>query len=187
MTRLLLALVVLASPAARLSIQVMTAKPAGEVLHITAPGFTFLEGAVLERLRDGRSARLDFELTVLARPRGSALARDKRSFNVSLDLWEERFSVSKIGTPARSVSHLRAPDAEAWCLENLTVPLSAFARHVRDVPFWVRLEYQVPDLDAASEQNAEGFTLRSLIDRLSKRPQNLDPGKSLDGGPFQLK
>ena len=140
---------------------------------------------MLYRLRDGRSAQLDFELSVLSKPKGSAIAREKRSFNVSLDLWEERFSISRIGAPVRSVSHLRAPDAEAWCLENHTVPLSAFARHVRDAPFWVRLEYRAPDLEASDTADT-GFTLRNLIDRLSRRPQILDAGKSLEGGPFRL-
>ena len=187
MIRLALALALVASPAARVFVQILTVKPAGEVLHVTASGFTFLDGAVMDRLRDGRSARLDFELAVLSKPKSGAIAREKRGFNVSLDLWEERFTVSTVGTPARSISHLRGADAEAWCLDTLTVPLASFARQVKDAPFWIRLEYKVVDQEKAGSSADSLFTLRSLIDRLSRRPQNLDAGKTLEGGPFQLK
>jgi hypothetical protein len=119
---------------------------------------------------------------VLAKPKGGALARETRSVTVSLDLWEERFTLSSAGPPKRSIAHLRAPDAEAWCLDTLTVPLSAFARQLRDAPFWVRLEYRVADQDA----EGPAFTLRSLIDRLSRRPQNPESSKALEGGPFRL-
>ena len=186
MIRLLLALALAAAPAARVYVQVLGAKPVGEVLHVTAPGFTFLEGALLDRLKDGRSARLDLELSVLTRPKGSALAREKRSFTVSLDLWEERFTVSTSGSAKRAISHVRAADAEAWCVENVTMPVASFARQLRDGSFWVRLEYRVPDLDTGGASAEPLLTLRSLIDRLSKRPANPDAGKSVEGGPFRL-
>ena len=65
--------------------------------------------------------RVDFELTVLSQPEGPIVKREVQGFTLSFDLWEERFAVSRAGSPPRSISHLRANDAENWCLENLTM------------------------------------------------------------------
>ena len=59
--------------------------------------------------------------------------------------------------PSRSVSHLTARDAEAWCLDSLTVPLSALGRLGRDAPFWIRLEYRVPGDDTAPSSGQRGL------------------------------
>src|SRR5262245_48211424 len=101
----------------------MTIAMTGGMLRVVAPAFEVIEGSVLNRLRDGRSVRLDFELAVLAEPAGPAVTQTRQSFNVSFDLWEERFALTLIASPARSVSHLTRKAGEAWCLENLTVPL----------------------------------------------------------------
>jgi hypothetical protein len=138
-------------------------------------------------LKDGRSVRFDFELSALARPEGPAVVQSRQSFNLSYDLWEERFTVTRIGTPSRSISHLTSTHAEAWCLEQLTLPVSAFGRLGRDSPFWIRLEYRVQDRDRAAEpDDGATFTLRRLIDRLSRRRKAGDLGDSVEAGPFRL-
>ena len=149
--------------------------------------FAFIEGEVLDRLRDGRSLRLDFELSGLTEPRGSVVVEVRRSFNLSFDLWEERIAVTRTGTPTRSVSHLRPRDAEAWCLENLTVARTELGRLTGDTPFWIRLAYQVPDEADASDSEADDtFTIRRLIEVFSRRPRDGTLGKSLEAGPFRL-
>ena len=178
-----LALTLLALLVARVSAQALTAKTSGDIVRIKASDFRFLEGVVLDRLKDGRAIRLDFDLAVLDRPKGSSVARDRKSFDVSLDLWEDRFAVTLLAMPPRSASRLLAADAEAWCLEQLMVPLSTLGAWRRDTPFWIRLEYRTPDPHARDADT--GFTLRGLIDRLSRRAQPADVGRSVEAGPFR--
>ena len=89
--------------------------------------------------------RVDVDLAVLEQPRGAVVAQARQSYALSFDLWEERFAVTRVGTPARAISHRTAKNAEAWCLEHLSIPLTALGRLGRETPFWIRLEYRVPD------------------------------------------
>ena len=186
--RVLVVLLLIASATVRPSGQAVTVHVTEEALHVRAPGpsFSFIEGAALARLRDGRRLRVDFELIVLAEPGAEAVAERRQSFKLSYDLWEERFAVSLIGGPQRSISHLTAREAEAWCLEQLTVPVAALGRLGRDTPLWIRLGYRVPDPDAAADPEETRFTLRTLIDLLSQRRQNDTVGDSVEAGPFHL-
>jgi hypothetical protein len=180
----LLTLVFLALPLA-LAAQSLTVNAAGDALRVRARNFTFLEGPVLTRLKEGRSVRVDFELTVLSQPEGPIVKQAVQGFTLSFDLWEERFAVSRAGSPPRSISHLRANDAENWCLENLTMSISSLGIG-RDTPFWLRLVYRVHDLAPVAEDAGERYTLRALIDRLSRRREEADLAKSVSGGPFRL-
>jgi len=183
----LIAVALLVPSAAPASGQSVTVTRAGGVLRVQAPNFHFLEGEVLARLRDGRSVRLDFELTVLAQPGGAAVANARQGFNLSFDLWEERFAVTRLGTPPRSVSHLEAGRAEAWCVDRMTLPLVDLAPLAQGAPFWIRLEYRVVDGESASSADSEAtFTLLRLIELLSRRRADSVFGKSVEAGPFRL-
>ena len=187
----LVVILLIASSTVRPSGQSVTVHVVGDALHVRAPGsgfgFGFIQGAALERLQDGRALRVDFELAVLAEPGAEAVAERRQSFNLSYDLWEERFAVSLIGGPQRSISHLTASGAEAWCLEQLTVPVAALGRLGRDGPLWIRLEYRVPDPDPAPDaEDGARFTLRTLVDLFSRRGQNDTVGDSVEAGPFWL-
>jgi hypothetical protein len=175
-----------AAVAPRLLAQTVTVTTAADTLHVEARGFSFIEGALLARLKEGRSVRVDFELTVLAKPEGPVVKQTMQAFTLSFDLWEERFAVSRMGSPARSISHLRSRDAETWCLENVTMPVSSLGLG-RGTPFWVRLAYRVQDPAAVTpEIDGERYTLRALIDRLSRRREEDDLAKSVEAGPFRL-
>ena len=165
--------------------QTVTVRTVADVLHVQARGFSFIEGPVLTRLKEGRSVRIDFEMTVLAKPGGQVMKQLMQSFALSFDLWEERFAVSRMGVPPGSISHLRQRDAETWCLENLRMPVSALGIG-RDTPFWIRLAYRVQDVVAAAEEQGERYTLRGLIDRLSRRSEEDNLARSIDAGPFRL-
>jgi len=167
------------------SAQTLSIKLGTDELHVKAPGFGFIDGPVFDRLRDGRTTRVDFELAVMSRPKGPVMARDRQSFDVSLDLWEERFAVSRVGPPRRSISHLRASDAEAWCVDALAIPLAALGRKNRDAQFWIRLDYRIADADAPAEATNDGLSLRSLIEVFSRR-QPAALTKSLEGGPYRV-
>ena len=150
-------------------------------------GFSFIEGELLDQLRDGRSVRANLELAVMTEPRGAVLAVAKQTFNMSFDLWEERLAVTRLGSPARSVSHLRPSDAEAWCLQAISIPRSELTKLGADTPFWIRLVLQVPDLAVPAEPEADDvFTLRRLIDVFSRRSRDGDLAKVVEAGPFRL-
>lgn len=175
---------VLAAPVV-LTRQAVTVSAAGGELRVQAPTATFIGGPVLERLRDGRSVPIEIELAVLDRSNGPALARARMTFTLSFDLWEERVAVRSAGKPPRSVSHLRPGEAEAWCIRNVTVPLSELARLGRNAPFWVAVRYRVVSDDPAPEEPS-AFNLGRLIDALSRRGGPADFVKSVEGGPFRL-
>jgi hypothetical protein len=158
-----------------------------DALLVTAPGFGFIEGQVLDRLRDGRSVRLELELLVLAREGGPAVVERRQSFELSFDLWEERFAVTRVGTPARTVSHLTSRAAEAWCIRSLAVPLRELGRLGRDAPLWIRLarRVQTPVVDSRGESGPTS-TLEKLIDLLGRRRDAGNLEKSMEAGPFRL-
>lgn len=165
------------------SLSVLTREGA---LIVRIPQLGLIEGPVSERLQDGRAVRIDFDLTVLEKPQGPSVAKAQHSFNLSFDLWEQRFAVTRLGNSPRSISHLTARAAEGWCLDNVTVPLTALGRFAREVPFWVRLEYRVQDRTATGDPGESTFDLRTLIDVLSRRRDDREQRKSMEAGPFRL-
>ena len=162
-------LALLAWPAVRSSAQTLTVDTAGEALKIRAPGFSFLKGDPLARLKDGRSVRVELAAMVLPAPGKSPAATTRRIFALSYDLWEERFAVTTVDERSQSVSHLMMAAAEAWCVEQLAIPVSALGALGRDLPFWIRLEYRILDGDGTSDPADSGYTLQALIDALSRR------------------
>jgi hypothetical protein len=94
--------------------------------------------------------------------------------------------VTHAGSPSRSNAYLTAAAAEVWCLEQLTVPVSALGRLARDA-FWIRLAYRVLDPDSTPAANGSGdFSLRGLVDALSRRRRNDPLTHAIEAGPFRL-
>jgi hypothetical protein len=178
---------VLAWPAVRVSAQAVTVDTVGEWLRIRAPTFSFLNGDPLERLKDGRSVRVELAAMVLAGPDKPPTATARGIFALSYDLWEERFAVATVEARSQSVSHLMQAAAEAWCVERLAIPTSALGAFGRDLPFWVRLEYRILNGDAAADPAGSGYTLQALIDALSRRRKTESPPRVVEGGPFRLR
>lgn len=160
----------------------------GEQLRIRTTRFTFLGGDTIARLKDGRSVRVELTLMVLPAPGRTAIATVRRIFGLSYDLWEERFAVTTVEAPRRTISHLTAGGAEAWCIEQMSIPLSSLAGlRGTDAPFWVRLEYRIVNADdPASANDGSTFTLQGLIDALSRRRRTESEGNAIEGGPFRL-
>ncbi len=170
-----------------LSGQSASVSAAGGNLHVRAAGFGFIKGEALVRLKDGRSVRVDLELSVLDKPGGSAVAHSRHTFVLSYDLWEERFAVTQEGVPPQSISHMTSRTAEAWCLERLTVPVSALGRLGRAAPFWIRLQSRIQGVDSQPPaDDGDAFTLRGLIDALSRRRKPDESTQSIEAGPFRL-
>lgn len=177
----------IAASAVTLSAQSLTIDVAGDALRVKAPGFGIVQGPTLQRLKDGRSVRVELELTVLAGPSGRQLAQTRQVFGLSFDIWDERFVVTRTGTPPRSTSLSRATDTDAWCIANIAVPIASFGRRDRTAPFWIKLGYRVQNPAATADVDAEpGFTLKGLIDKLSRKTPDNELGASMEAGPFRL-
>ncbi|HEU4935126.1 MAG TPA: hypothetical protein VFT39_01650, partial [Vicinamibacterales bacterium] len=168
------------------SAQTLTVDTTGDSLRIRAAGFSFLKGDPLARLKDGRSVRVELAAMVLPAPGKSVVAATRRIFALSYDLWEERFAVSTVDKRTQSVSHLALAAAEAWCVDQVSIPVNALSTLGREMPFWVRLEYRIVDGDASANSGESGYTLQALIDALSRRRKTDSSTHALEAGPFQL-
>jgi hypothetical protein len=176
-------------PAALVLMQAVSVDAVGDALKIRAPSFGFLNGDPLQQLKDGRSVRVELVAMVLPGPGRSPAATTRRVFALSYDLWEERFAVTAEDTRSPSVSHLAQAAAEAWCVEQLAIPLKSLGAFGRDQPFWVRLEYRVLAADARSSADDSRYTLQGLIDVLSRRRKAAEAAatRTLEAGPFTLR
>jgi hypothetical protein len=164
--------------------QSITARIEGDQLRIAAPKMHFLVGEVLDRLHDGATVKFEFQLALRSDRNGDVLARNVEQFAISYDLWEEKFAVTKLGSPTRSVSHLPAAAAEAWCIDNTSIPVAAINASRQ---FWMRLDYRVIDTTATPDKaDNSGFTLTGLIDILSRRPRGEQLHGSEEAGPFRV-
>jgi hypothetical protein len=178
-------LAVLLWPDARVWAQTLTIDTAGDVLKVRAPGFSFLKGEPVARLKDGGSLRVELAVMAVPGPGKEPIATTRRIFALSYDLWEERFAVTTVGVRSQSVSHLALAAVEVWCVEQMTIPINALAR---DVPFWVRLEYRLLDgeVGAAADASDSGSTLQVLIDAFSRRRKSEPSPRALEAGPFKM-
>lgn len=176
----------LAWPAPRLTSQSLAVTAASGVVQVRAPGLRFIDGEPLARLKDGQSVRVDFHLSVLAKPGAAAAVQHRQTVVLSYDLWEERFAVTSSDAPSRSASHLTSAAAEAWCVEQLAFPVSSLGPLARNLPFWIRLEYRVRT-DVSAERDEGGLTLQGLIDLLSRRRKTGDVSHAIEAGPFRVK
>ena len=184
MKRLTATLLFITSLAALLAAQSLIARVEGDQLRITAPRLHFLLGESLSRLRDGATVRYAFQLTARVERTGRLLARREEQFAVSYDLWEEKFAVARLGASPKSVSRLSAAAAEAWCIDNTTLPIAGLSA---SQPFWVRLDYRTddstPPVDPADNS---GFTLSALIDIFSRRTRSEQVHGVEEIGPLRL-
>ena len=157
----------------------------GDNLHVAAPELHFLSGKALDRLRNADTVVFFSQLTLFSDNRGTIFRPPVRErLIVSYDLWEEKFSVA-MPAASRSVSHLTAPQAEQWCIENLAISALGLAANR---PFWLQL-----DLRAASQKELSsvvgesGISLSTLmIDMLSRKPGANDLYWTLSRGPLRL-
>jgi len=167
-----------------LAAQSVTARVDRDQLHVAAPRMHFLTGEALNRLRDGATVVYEFQLSARADRAGRVLARSQERFAVSFDLWEEKFAVTKLGSSPRSVSHLSAAAAEAWCVENTSLPVAALPANEA---LGLRLEYRPDSYSPTSEQpDNSSFTLSGLIDIFSRRPRSEQVHGSEELGPLRL-
>jgi hypothetical protein len=153
-------------------------------LHVAAQQLHFINAKTLERLRNGASVRFNFQLAALTDRLGQVLDRALEQFVVSYDLWEEKFSVARPANPPRSVSHLTAQAAEAWCVDNISLLSAALPA---DKPLWIRLEVRVEDpADRAAVVGESGINLARLIEIFSRPARAQETRFVEEAGPLRL-
>ena len=183
-------LVLSACPAALSSAQSLTIDTTRESLKIRTNGFSFLKGNPLARLKDGQSVRVELTVMVLPAPGQPEAATIRRIFSLSYDLWEERFAVTTVDKRSQSITHLAQPAAEAWCIEQLSIPLTALGTLGRDQPFWIRFGYRFLDAEGTPEPGQWEYTIQALIDILSRRRSSNTTDsapRAIEAGPFRLR
>jgi hypothetical protein len=151
---------------ALLKAQALQPQLEGALLHVAAPQLHFLSGRVLEKLHDGAAVPLQFELA--ATSGGHTVSHTSARFVLSYDLWEERLSVLQTDGGDRSASHLNASAAEAWCLENLSLAVSALAG---EKMFVLKLDIRAEETKGAATEPGPRFSMAALIDVFSRRPK----------------
>lgn len=168
------------------SAQTLGLSEAADAVRVRATGWSFLDGDPIARLKDGRTVRVELVLMALAGPGKPPVTAARQIFSLSYDLWEERFAAAIAGARAPSVSHLTAAALEAWCVEQLAIPIASLGA-LHDQRFWMRLECRILDGDGASDpDDSGGLTLQRIIDVLSRRKKGESQARAVEGGPFRL-
>lgn len=184
--RYLAVIAVLAAPmfTAATRAQDVAVRAAGDQLQVSAPSVRFISGKPLDILRNGAAVAYDIQLSVLADNRQPPLRRAFERFVISYDLWEERFTVSRLRSTRSSASHLTALQAESWCLDRFSIP---FAGLPQDRPLWVRLDIRASNGRDTQPLDDEGLSIATLIELFSR------PGKTpgvthwrADSEPFKI-
>lgn len=166
----------------------LSARLESDLLHVSAPNFSFLTGKPLERLKDGASVGFIAQLTVSRSPNYvMADARSIARFAVSYDIWDEHFSVTQITDhpeQKRSASHLSGPAAEAWCLEKLVINRAELPA---DRPFYVQLDMRVLDLrDQSGVIGDTGISISRMLQIFSQPVREKQAAWLLNSGPVRL-
>ena len=156
----------------------------GDDLHVAAPDLHFLAGKPLDRLKDGASVVFMTQLTLTTDGFKTNLRRRPDRFVFSYDVWEEKFSVTKLGEGQRTAAHLSLVAAEAWCLDNIAISTSDLPQ---DHPFWLRFELRAAEpKDEAAVISESGLNLARLIEIFSRRPRDQQPQWTAEAGPLRL-
>ncbi len=153
-------------------------------LRVVAPQLRFIAGSALERLKNGAPVPYALQLALSTDRWATILQRDIERFVLSYDLWEEKFSVAKMGHPRKAVAHLAARAAEAWCVDELSVPCTALSQ---EQPFWIRLDVRAENpAEQAELDRQDAMSLTKLIEIFSRRMKKDQTGWVMEAGPMRL-
>jgi|SRR5450432_1171213 hypothetical protein len=148
----------------------------GDNLHLSAPTLHFLIGKPLERLKDGASVAYVAQVTLFGDDRVTPIKRRQGRFVVSFALWEEKFSVTQLGTaavPPRTVEGLSAAAAEAWCLDSMAVSTLGLEPNTY---FWLRFELGTADQkEMANMTEQPVVSFRKIVEFFSQKPKAGEP------------
>lgn len=161
----------------------------GDYLRVNLPHIDFLKGKPLERLKDGATVVFSGHLKLSTSPNAlMPAAQTFASFAVSYDIWEERFSITKL-TQSKETrhtwSHLSAQAAETIFLDNLVIDRGQVPA---DRDFYVQLDLRP---DEAKDQPGiignPGIDLtRGLIELFGRAPRSPQERLLYSSGPFRM-
>ena len=151
----------------------------GDNLHVAVPALHFLNGKPLERLKDGDVVAYVAQLELLNEDRSAPLKIQKGRFVVSFALWEEKYSVTQLGSSPQTVEGLTASGAEAWCLYQMTIPTLNL---VRDRYYWLRFNLRTGNPRDFAAEDQTGISFRGLIEILSRKNS-----PEIHWGPFEAR
>lgn len=159
-------------------------RAAGDQLTVAAPSLRFITGRSLDTLRNGNAVAFDVQVSILADSRSTVLRRSFERFVVSYDLWEERFSVTRMRSVRASVSHLSAQQVESWCLDKFTLPASGLPA---DRPLWVRVDVRAQNGRNVRTFEDDGLSIGALIELFSRQAKSADTHQwRAESGSFTL-
>ena len=153
----------------------------GEI-RVSAPSLHFLTGKSLLRLHDGAAVPFDFQLIIAAGSKDNVVARSLERFTVSYDVWEEKFSVVRVGDFRQSGMRLSSSSAESWCLDNIFIRAANLPAGQQ---LWARLEIRSAESKEPLAANS-GINLATLIEIFSRPSRPQQDRWSLESAPFQL-
>jgi hypothetical protein len=160
----------------------------GDYLRVSMPHLDFLKGTPLERLKNGTSVAFVGQVIITTSPNSlTPVARSVARFALSYDIWEERFSVTKIGQSPesrRTASHLSQQAIESWCLDNLVIDRGLIPA---DKQFYVQLDLRAEDpKDQLGIIGDSGINLTRLIEYLGRESRSPQGRWLFNSGPFRL-
>jgi len=158
-------------------------------LDFSAPRLHYIADGPLKRLHNAESVAFDFNVTLAAMNRTNVVRQNAARFVISYDLWEERFSVSKVTSNRKATAHLTAAQAEAWCVQEMA--LTDLNGVPADQPLWAHMEIRAEDeresrLFGRDNITDAGISLTSLIERFSRPPRATQQHWTLEAGPKTL-
>jgi hypothetical protein len=185
-TRLLIAAVLLGANLGAL--ESLAVHLDGDYLRVFLPHVDFLKGKPLDRLKDGATVAFVGQMTITTSPNSlSPVARAVARFALSYDIWEESFSVTKIGQSPesrRSAAHKSVQAAENWCLDNLVIDRSQIPV---DKPFYVHLDLRAEDpSDQLGIVGDPGINLTRLIEIFGRAPRSPQERWVFNSGPLRF-
>src|SRR5207247_534682 len=128
----------------------------------------FLSGKALDRLKDGDAVAYLANLELLDDSRSiPPLRQQKGRFVVSYPVWEDnKFSVTQLGNPSRTVDGLSVQAAESWCFDNLALNTLGLAH---DRFYWLRFGIRTATARDIAAEGLPGFSISRMIEWLGRR------------------
>lgn len=154
------------------------------LLRVTAPHLHFLSGHPLEQLKNGASVLYSVQLALSSDEFATVERRSVERFVVSYDIWEERFSIVRIGTSKATVSHLDSAAAENWVTAKIALPTRGLSNEAK---YWVRLDMRAEQpKDPTALLTQPPLAVARLVELFSQT-RKYDPDRwTTDQGPFRF-
>ena len=157
-------------------------------LEFSAPQVHFITGRPKERLQNAAPVAFDMRVSLWAGNRNYVKSSLTARFVISYDLFEERYSVTKVSAPTRNANHMSAFEAEAWCLQQMSMDVTGVPA---DQPLWAKMEIRAEDEHGSSlfrgKLSENGISLTDyFVELFSGKPRAGQSHWEPEAGPVTL-